>query len=210
MRCSLSLTRRLRLFEAEGYRVDVQSPRVRRYLLKETSAMDNELQPEMLFASLAQRADIDPYSDPPDGAGAAADDTPRLAARARLSCKMCRHDLAFADHVVQHEPGKGELAFEPHKRDSVRRGNASASVARQKGAAAGTDSERRGPALLHSRSCSAFYVEPLKWMIESSDVVDHVVSGKLACPNRRCSAKLGNWSWAGSQCGWCVSRQCSH
>jgi dual specificity phosphatase 12 len=27
------------------------------------------------------------------------------------------------------------------------------------------------------------------------------VSGKIACPNKRCKAKLGNYDWAGAGCG---------
>ena len=57
---------------------------------------------------------------------------------------------------------------------------------------------------IRDSACSAYFVEPLEWMNESSNVVPGVVSGRLQCPNTRCRSKLGNWSWAGSQCGWCV------
>lgn len=35
----------------------------------------------------------------------------------KLRCKACRRELAALDHVVIHEPGKGQMAFEHRKRD---------------------------------------------------------------------------------------------
>nr|CDI55933.1 related to Tyrosine specific protein phosphatase and dual specificity protein phosphatase [Melanopsichium pennsylvanicum 4] len=35
----------------------------------------------------------------------------------KLRCKGCRRELAALDHVVIHEPGKGQLAFEHRRRD---------------------------------------------------------------------------------------------
>jgi dual specificity phosphatase 12 len=40
------------------------------------------------------------------------------------------------------------------------------------------------------------------------------ISGKLVCPNEKCGAKIGNYDWAGVQCGckewvtpgFCISR----
>ncbi|CEH16778.1 Dual specificity phosphatase [Ceraceosorus bombacis] len=52
--------------------------------------------------------------------------------------------------------------------------------------------------LMHSNNCSAYFVEPLQWM---SALKEGEIAGKLDCPNARCGAKLGNWDWAGMQCG---------
>lgn len=184
----------LELYLSESCQVRLASPRVRRYLLQHTFAMGDYITPVMLATQ------DDPYSD-------AVPDTP-ASTSARLRCKMCRRELAKDTDVVQHEPGKGELAFEPHKRDSVRRGQDTAPVARQKGPLSGLErmqrvlGQRRG--LLHSPACSAYFVEPQLWMTESSDVVVGVVSGRLVCPNTHCHAKLGSWTWAGTQCAWYV------
>ncbi|GAA5833412.1 hypothetical protein JCM9279_001516 [Rhodotorula babjevae] len=35
----------------------------------------------------------------------------------RVRCKMCRRELAARDNVVVHEPGKGQQAFAPNRRD---------------------------------------------------------------------------------------------
>ncbi|KDE02689.1 hypothetical protein, variant [Microbotryum lychnidis-dioicae p1A1 Lamole] len=35
----------------------------------------------------------------------------------RIRCKMCRRELAAREHVLAHEPGKGQQAFAPHRRD---------------------------------------------------------------------------------------------
>ncbi|ORY89488.1 hypothetical protein BCR35DRAFT_275994 [Leucosporidium creatinivorum] len=35
----------------------------------------------------------------------------------RIRCKMCRRELAGREHILVHEPGKGQQAFAPHRRD---------------------------------------------------------------------------------------------
>ncbi|KPV74954.1 uncharacterized protein RHOBADRAFT_53873, partial [Rhodotorula graminis WP1] len=35
----------------------------------------------------------------------------------RVRCKMCRRELAARDNIVAHEPGKGQQAFAPNRRD---------------------------------------------------------------------------------------------
>ncbi|BGP40421.1 tyrosine protein phosphatase yvh1 [Rhodotorula kratochvilovae] len=35
----------------------------------------------------------------------------------RVRCKMCRRELAAREHIVAHEPGKGQQAFAPNRRD---------------------------------------------------------------------------------------------
>lgn len=45
----------------------------------------------------------------------------------KLRCKGCRRELAALDHVVIHEPGKGQLAFEHRKRDAGHSGETVAS-----------------------------------------------------------------------------------
>ncbi|SPO30174.1 related to Tyrosine specific protein phosphatase and dual specificity protein phosphatase [Ustilago trichophora] len=41
----------------------------------------------------------------------------------KLRCKGCRRELAALDHVVIHEPGKGQLAFDHRKRDPAHVGS---------------------------------------------------------------------------------------
>lgn len=196
---------RLELFYSEQCRVRLQSPQVRRYLLQHTHAMDTLLTPAMLIEKGGER--VDPYSDPVDEPQ---NDT--RSAVAKLRCKMCRRELASEEHVVSHDPGRGELAFEPRKRDAVRKDVGAAptmpaaaphalppQLARIHQAMAAGAAPR---SLLHSSQCSAYFVEPLAWMVDSSDVVEGVVSGRLLCPNRACQAKLGSWTWAGTQCAW--------
>ncbi|GAA5894292.1 uncharacterized protein JCM6883_003774 [Sporobolomyces salmoneus] len=35
----------------------------------------------------------------------------------RIRCKMCRRELAAREHIVAHDPGKGQQAFAPNRRD---------------------------------------------------------------------------------------------
>ncbi|WFD31878.1 hypothetical protein MSPP1_002918 [Malassezia sp. CBS 17886] len=158
--------------------------------------------------------------DLPDGTQQDDDDSPdgtQPPRQLQLCCKMCRYELATSEHVVVHAPGKGELGFEPHKRDNVQKGLNTVRPARASGDMADASAGRRvlpanlarihaaaeaarSAPLLQSSVCSAFFVEPLQWMSDSSNVVPGVVHGRILCPNTRCNAKLGSWTWAGSQC----------
>lgn len=48
-------------------------------------------------------------------AGAAGQE--HAAKHRKLRCKMCRRDLAAREHVLEHEPGQGQRAFAPNRRD---------------------------------------------------------------------------------------------
>ncbi|KAI3623478.1 YVH1 [Malassezia furfur] len=206
--------RQLELFQQEKCRVNLQSRDVRRYLISRTNALDGPVTPDMLLTTYPYTAPSDPYSDvridAQDGK-----DTAGQAPTTCLRCKKCRHELAIDQHVVQHEPGKGKMAFEPHRRDGARRGgdwtptnaDGAASAALQPTLPphlarirAGIAAQTAQTSLLHSPQCSAYFVEPLKWMVDSSNLVEGELSGRLQCPNVRCNAKLGTWTWAGSQC----------
>lgn len=198
-------------------------PAVRQFLLTRTNALDGYVTPGMLIRHHPDTAK-DPYSDPVDTSVPVPESSTGTTC---LRCKMCRRELASEEHVVPHEPGKGELSFDPHKRDSVRKGLDKAPVARQRGTGPAVPPRGPGPtpvalpphlarihsamamqakrkSLLHSAQCSAYFLEPLVWMTESSDVVEGVLSGRLMCPNTKCQAKLGSWTWAGTQCAWYV------
>ncbi|KAJ7204785.1 hypothetical protein GGX14DRAFT_459753 [Mycena pura] len=63
--------------------------------------------------------------------------------------------------------------------------------------------------ILINPKCSGYFVEPMKWMepfLEAGQI-----AGKIACPNHKCGAKLGNYDWAGMCCGckeWVVPGFC--
>ncbi|CAD7925749.1 unnamed protein product [Amoebophrya sp. A25] len=55
-------------------------------------------------------------------------------------------------------------------------------------------------AAARGRSCTpSFFVEPLGWMAPIVHAGEQ--AGKLVCPNDRCKAKLGSFSWMGLKCG---------
>ncbi|WFC97137.1 hypothetical protein MBRA1_003803 [Malassezia brasiliensis] len=207
--CSRSVT--------EKCRVNLQSRDVRRYLISRTNALDGPVTPDMLLTTYPYTAPSDPYSDVRIDAQERTEEAAK-APTTCLRCKKCRHELAIDQHVVQHEPGKGKMAFEPHRRDGERRGgdwtptNADGAVSAAQPSLpphlarirAGIAAQAAQTNLLHSPQCSAYFVEPLKWMVESSNLVEGELSGRLLCPNVRCHAKLGTWTWAGSQCAWYV------
>ncbi|KAJ6472654.1 hypothetical protein DFH09DRAFT_1057900 [Mycena vulgaris] len=55
------------------------------------------------------------------------------------------------------------------------------------------------PPILVNPKCSGYFVEPMKWM--ESFLESGQIAGKIACPNKKCGAKLGNYDWAGMCCG---------
>lgn len=66
------------------------------------------------------------------------------------------------------------------------------------------------PPILMNPKCSGYFVEPMKWMepfLESGQL-----AGKIICP--KCSAKLGNYDWAGVCCScnreWVTPGFCIH
>ncbi|KAF9517534.1 hypothetical protein BS47DRAFT_1290905 [Hydnum rufescens UP504] len=66
--------------------------------------------------------------------------------------------------------------------------------------------------ILVNASCSGYFIEPMKWM--DPFLQDGHMAGKITCPNERCNSKLGNYDWAGVECGcktwvtpgFCISR----
>ncbi|KAJ8527552.1 hypothetical protein K7X08_015003 [Anisodus acutangulus] len=76
-------------------------------------------------------------------------------------CKKCRRVVALQGNVVGHVPGKGETAFEWHKRRS------------------GNPFNKPGD------ECSSVFVEPLRWM---RTVEEGALEGKLLCAH--CEARL--------------------
>ncbi|WVF69173.1 hypothetical protein IAT40_003948 [Kwoniella sp. CBS 6097] len=68
-----------------------------------------------------------------------------------------------------------------------------------------------GPPILVNPKCSGYFVEPLTWM--EPVLSKGQIAGKLVCPNEKCGAKIGNFDWAGVQCGcreWVTPGFCIH
>ncbi|KAH8829287.1 hypothetical protein DL96DRAFT_1527004 [Flagelloscypha sp. PMI_526] len=65
------------------------------------------------------------------------------------------------------------------------------------------------PPILAGADCSGYFLEPMKWM--DSFLSQGQLAGKIPCPNPKCTAKLGNFDWAGLKCGcktWVVPGFC--
>ncbi|OCF43584.1 hypothetical protein I317_02602 [Kwoniella heveanensis CBS 569] len=68
-----------------------------------------------------------------------------------------------------------------------------------------------GPPILVNPKCSGYFVEPLTWM--EPVLSKGQIAGKLVCPNEKCGVKIGNFDWAGVQCGcreWVTPGFCIH
>ncbi|KAI0281804.1 hypothetical protein BGY98DRAFT_1124374 [Russula aff. rugulosa BPL654] len=73
------------------------------------------------------------------------------------------------------------------------------------------DKSSISPPILMNPKCSGYFVEPMKWM--EFFLQDGQLAGKIICPNKKCSAKLGNYDWAGVCCNckeWVVPGFCIH
>lgn len=65
--------------------------------------------------------------------------------------------------------------------------------------------------ILVNPKCSGYFVEPLTWM--EPFLRNGQIAGKITCPNEKCNAKIGNFDWAGVQCGckeWVTPGFCIH
>ncbi|KNC96191.1 uncharacterized protein SPPG_08345 [Spizellomyces punctatus DAOM BR117] len=98
------------------------------------------------------------------------DDRKPTSAR-RLRCKKCRADLLSDKQLVEHESGAGQAAFGYRKRAMTLTPTVS--------------------------QCASYHIEPVEWI---KGVNDGELEGKIVCPNPKCEAKLGAWSWAGAPC----------
>ncbi|WWC62551.1 uncharacterized protein I303_105147 [Kwoniella dejecticola CBS 10117] len=68
-----------------------------------------------------------------------------------------------------------------------------------------------GYPILANNKCSGYFVEPLTWM--EPVLQKGEIAGKLICPNEKCGVKIGNFDWAGVQCGcrqWVTPGFCIH
>ncbi|WVQ83062.1 hypothetical protein IAT38_005200 [Cryptococcus sp. DSM 104549] len=88
-------------------------------------------------------------------------------------------------------------------------GSASEGVKRR--GSSGEGAMHGGPPILVNIKCSGYFVEPLTWM--EPVLSKGQVAGKLVCPNEKCGVKIGNFDWAGVQCGckeWVTPGFCIH
>jgi dual specificity phosphatase 12 len=61
----------------------------------------------------------------------------------------------------------------------------------------------RAPAVAKRDGCPHIFIEPLSWMRPTLEVGE--LDGRLACPNEKCGAIIGRYSWKGFKCsctGW--------
>ncbi|KIJ09371.1 hypothetical protein PAXINDRAFT_102257 [Paxillus involutus ATCC 200175] len=69
----------------------------------------------------------------------------------------------------------------------------------------------QSPPILMNPKCSGYFVEPMGWM--EPMLAGGELAGKIACPNKKCGAKIGNYDWAGVCCGckaWVTPGFCIH
>lgn len=88
-----------------------------------------------------------------------------------IKCRKCNAILAKASQVITHAPPS-------HAKY------------------AGNNKKWKKDGRVASGTCSSLFVEPIKWMQPAIDAGTN--EGKLFCYN--CNAKIGSFSWSGSQC----------
>lgn len=88
----------------------------------------------------------------------------------KTKCRRCRRVLVTNRNMLDHESGSGQVSFRWHKRDT--------------------------PHSPSDQQCTSLFVEPMAWM--EAELSLGLIEGKLLCC--KCNARLGSYSWAGSQC----------
>ncbi|KAI8052528.1 dual specificity phosphatase 12 [Syncephalis plumigaleata] len=87
-----------------------------------------------------------------------------------IRCRKCRCPLLTDEHMITHTAGSGQSAFSPHRRN-------------------------QSYGHYTPTQCSSYFIEPMEWI---DGIMDGDNEGKIQCP--KCLAKLGQYSWSGTQC----------
>ncbi|KAJ9072980.1 tyrosine protein phosphatase yvh1 [Entomophthora muscae] len=148
----------LEIYEQIAFEVNVKHEPYRRFLI---SKMAED------FLSLGHSNDmilgVDPEQMMTGG-------VPTPSSFLKIRCKRCRRALIYPENIIEHEPGKGQTAFQHRKRDS---------------------NFAKG----HNETCSSYFIEPMAWI---EGLQGGALEGKIDCP--KCNTKLGSYTWRGSQC----------
>ena len=106
-----------------------------------------------------------------------------------------RYVLVNKEHILDHEPGKGQQAFAYTKRNTdLQSITAEAPIATplQLNQPLNPLLARLGAS---NNNCSSYFIEPMEWI---HALQDGQLEGRMDCPN--CTAKLGQYNWSGAQC----------
>ncbi|KAG1454251.1 hypothetical protein G6F56_007368 [Rhizopus delemar] len=126
-----------------------------------------------------------------------ASDTKRFKA---LRCRKCRRMLVGSEHVIDHEPGQGQVAFSYFKRNSDINvtTTASGTADSEVNASLNKVNASLNPLLASlartNNQCSSYFIEPMQWL---DGLIDDI-QGRIDCP--KCQCKLGSYNWSGDQC----------
>ncbi|RKF54803.1 Tyrosine-protein phosphatase yvh1 [Golovinomyces cichoracearum] len=88
-----------------------------------------------------------------------------------LRCRKCRKKLATTPYYVQHVPKSSSTSSQTRSTDE--------------------DS-------IYRAECTSYFIHPLSWMRDTLE--KGLLSGRLECPNNRCSSLVGRYSWQGQRC----------
>ncbi|KAF1796716.1 dual specificity phosphatase [Mucor lusitanicus] len=117
-----------------------------------------------------------------------------------LRCRKCRRMLVGSEHVVDHEPGQGQVSFSYHKRNSDINitTNAAFTGDSEVNASLNKVNASLNPLLaslaIQNNTCSSYFIEPMQWQ---EGLIDEL-QGRIDCP--KCQCKLGAYNWSGDQC----------
>lgn len=93
-----------------------------------------------------------------------------MASQKYYTCRLCRCHLFSHEDTVAHELHQNEKPRQFGKR-------------------------------VCQKECSSFFLsEPPIWLDSNGDDTGEITEGKIMCPTEGCDARLGSWSWSGSQC----------
>ncbi|TPX71783.1 hypothetical protein SpCBS45565_g00972 [Spizellomyces sp. 'palustris'] len=162
--------KQLKLFEEMRCELDMSHQQYRQFLMTKIA---REKMGKFLMddSERASISTLDTLITPTTSSQPDPSDDRKPASTRRLRCKKCRTDLVSEKHLVVHESGAGQAAFGYRKRDMTLTPTAS--------------------------QCASYHIEPVEWI---KGVNDGELEGKIVCPNPKCEAKLGAWSWAGAPC----------
>ncbi|KAI9280370.1 dual specificity phosphatase [Sporodiniella umbellata] len=178
----------LSLYYDLGFEVDTKHVEYRRFLVA-SMAEEQKNYGYIEQVSLAADPEYTPLTE--------ASDVKKFKA---LRCRKCRRILVGSEHVIDHEPGQGQVAFSYFKRNSdinittAATGTAESEVNASLNKVNASLNPLLASLARSNSQCSSYFIEPMEWL----DGLMDDIQGRIDCP--KCQCKLGSYNWSGDQC----------
>ena len=114
-----------------------------------------------------------------------------VSQKSAYRCRRCRTPLATSEYLIRHEHRLAQQMRSKGNSNAVSSANPPRTVADV------------------TAKCAHLFLDPLSWM--RAELEKGLLSGRLECPNEKCSQNVGKYAWQGMKCScgeWVVPGIC--